>query len=373
MPATVKPVQDRRESARDHGPRTVGFGLIGTGMSGGFVASELRFVEGAALVSVCSRNPERAQAFAERHGARRWTTDYRELVRDPEVEVICVLAPTGLHAEMTIAAAEAGKHALVEKPLEANLAAAHRMIRACRDADVRLGVIFQMRFGRVARELGKLLRAGGLGEIYLADAVDKSSRTAAYYASAAWRGTEALEGGGCLMTQSIHIVDLLQHLVGPVASVTGRIATKRHAIEVEDTAIALLRFENGAMGTVTSTTSVRPALVSRLEIHGERGTVVANAQYDRFLVWDVEGFPGPPGLPEMTEWVDTDDPWAYPQTRHRIQLRDMADAVRAGRDPVLTGEEALRSLRVVQAIRHSSRIGREVALAESLPGEPSPR
>ncbi len=353
--------------------RTIGFGLIGTGMSGGFVASELRFVEGAALVSVCSRNPERAQAFAERHGARRWTTDALELVRDPEVEVVCVLAPTGLHAEMTIAAAEAGKHTLVEKPLEANLAAAHRMIRACRDADVRLGVIFQMRFGRVARELGKLLRAGGLGEIYLADAVDKSSRTAAYYASAAWRGTEALEGGGCLMTQSIHIVDLLQHLVGPVASVTGRIATKRHAIEVEDTAIALLQFENSACGTVTSTTSVRPALVSRLEVHGERGTVVANAQYDRFLVWDVEGFPGPPGLPEMTEWVDTDDPWAYPQTRHRIQLRDMADAVREGRDPVLTGEEALRSLRVIQAIRHSSRIGREVALAEPLPGEPSPR
>lgn len=352
------------------GPRPVGFGLIGIGMSGGFVASELRFVEEAPLVSVCSRDPDRARAFAEEHGARRWTTDYRQLVEDPEVEVVAVLAPTGLHAEMTIAAAEAGRHALVEKPLEANLRAAHQMIRACREAGVRLGVIFQMRFGRVARELGALLGSGGLGEIYLADAVDKSSRTAAYYASAAWRGTEALEGGGCLMTQSIHIVDLLQHLVGPIAAVTGRIATRRHAIAVEDTAVALLHFESGAFGTLTSTTSIRPALLSRLEIHGERGTVVANAQYDRFLVWEVEGSPGPPNLPETTDWVDTDDPWAYPQTRHRVQLQDMAEAVRQGRDPILTGEEALRSLRVVQAIRHSSRIGREVALADALPSEP---
>ncbi len=339
-------------------------------MSGGFVASELRFVEGAELVSVASRNPDQARAFAEAHGARRWTTDYRELVLDPEVDVVAVLTPTGRHAEMTIAAAEAGKHSLVEKPLEANLEAAHRMIAACRAAGVRLGVIFQMRFGRVARELGRLLGSGGLGEIYLADAIDKSSRTAAYYDRAAWRGTEALEGGGCLMTQSIHIVDLLQHLVGPVAAVTGRVATKRHAIEVEDTAVALLRFGNGALGTVTSTTSLRPALLSRLEIHGERGTVVANAQYDRFLVWEVDGSPGPPNLPETTDWVDTDDPWAYPQTRHRVQLQDMADAVREDRDPVLTGEEALRSLRVVQAIRHSSRLGREVSLAEPLPGEP---
>ena len=164
------------------------------------------------------------------------------------------------------------------------------------------------------------------------------------------------------MTQSIHIIDLLQHLVGPVASVIGRTATRRHAIEVEDVATAMLRFENGAMGVVESTTAIRPALRSRLEIHGERGTVIANAQYDQFLVWDVEGVPGPEGLPESTAWVDTDDPWAYPQTRHRVQLQDMADAVREGRDPVLTGEEALRSLRVVKAIQESSALGREVFL-----------
>ncbi len=364
---TIRPAPRAADEAqRRRTGKPIGFGLVGTGMAGGFSAGELRFVEGAFLAAVCSRNAGRARAFAEEHESPRWYTDYRQLIADPAVEVVCVLSPTGLHAEMTLAAARAGKHALVEKPIEATVEAGERMVRECRERGVRLGVIFQMRFGRVARMLGELLRSGGLGEIWLADAIDKSSRPPSYYARAAWRGTEALEGGGCLMTQSIHIIDLLQHLVGPVASVFGRTATRRHAIEVEDAAAALLRFENGAMGVVESTTAVRPALRSRLEIHGERGTVVANAQYDQFLVWEVDGVPGPPGskkdLPESSEWLDTDDPWAYPQTRHRFQLQDMADAVREGRDPVLTGEEALRSLRVVQAIRSSARLGREVFL-----------
>ena len=351
------------------GERPLGFGLIGTGMAGGCNACELEFVEGARLAAVCSRDPARARAFAEEHGSANWYTDYERLVADPEVDAVLVLTPTGLHAEMTIAAAEAGKHVLVEKPIEATLEAARRMIRVCRERDVRLGVIFQMRFGRVAEELRHLLSGGGLGEIYLADAVDKVSRPPSYYASAAWRGTEELEGGGCLMTQSIHILDLLQHLVGPVAAVTGKTATKRHSIEVEDTATALLEFENGALGSLISATSVRPALLSRIAVHGERGTVVANAQYDKFLVWEVEGKPGP-HLPETTRWLDTDDPWSYPQTRHRAQLADLVSAVRERRAPVLDGEEALRSLRVVKAIQHSARLGREVALADPLPGEP---
>ena len=346
--------------------RPVGFGLIGTGMAGGFNARELAFVEGGFLAAVCSRDSARVRAFAADHGNPRAYTDYRDLIADPEVEVVVVTSPTGLHAAMAEVAADAGRHVLVEKPLEATVPAAERMVEHCRRRGVRLGVIFQMRFGRVADRLRELLGSGGLGEIWLADAFDKASRSPAYYRKAAWRGTAEFEGGGCLMTQSIHIIDLLQHLVGPVASVFGRIATRRHAIEVEDVATAMLRFENGAMGVVESTTAIRPALRSRLEIHGERGTVIANAQYDEFLVWDVEGVPGPEGapakLPETSDWLDTDDPWAYPQTRHRIQLQDMADAVRENRDPVLTGEEALASLRVVKAIQESSARGREISL-----------
>ena len=340
----------------------IGFGLVGTGMSGAFMAKELDFVDGGELVAVCSRNESNVREFASTHDARHWFTDYQSLVECDEVDVVVVSVPTGLHAEVTIAASNAGKHALVEKPLDTTLERADRMIGVCRANDTKLGVIFQMRFGVVARTLKEVVDAGRLGRVFLSDAVDKSSRTAAYYASAAWRGTKRLEGGGCLMTQSIHIIDLLQYVMGPVRSVMGQVATQFHDIEVEDTAAAVISFANGAMGIIESTTSARTALKSRIELHGELGTVVANAQYDKFLLWDVKGEEGRVEVAPGFELSDIDDPWAYPQTRHRIQLQDMVDAIREDRDPVLTGEDARVSLAIITAIYDSSRRGEEVFL-----------
>lgn len=340
----------------------IGFGLVGTGMSGDFMAKELNFVEGGELVAVCSRNEANVSGFARTHGAKHWFTDYRRLVEQEDVDVVVVSVPSGLHADVTIAASNAGKHALVEKPVEINLERADRMIGACRANNTKLGVIFQMRFGVVARALKDAVDSGSLGRVFLADAIDKSSRTAAYYNSAAWRGTKALEGGGCMMTQSIHIIDLLQYLMGPVRSVMGRVATQKHDIEIEDTATAVVNFESGAMGIIESTSSVRTAFKSRLELHGDRGTVVANAQYDKFLLWEVEGDEGRVDVEPSLKLTDIDDPWAYPQSRHRIQLQDMVDAIREDRDPVLTGEDARVSLAIIMAIYDSSREGREIFL-----------
>jgi predicted dehydrogenase len=333
-------------------------------MAGDFHAQELRFVKGAELVAVCSRNPDRVKAFAEQHGVKHYFTDYREMLKLEEIEVVNVNVPTGLHAEVTLAASEAGKHVLVEKPLEINLARADEMIRVCRRNRTKLGVIFQMRFGRVAAKLKEAVGSGALGRVFLADAIDKSSRTSAYYDSADWRGTRALEGGGCLMTQSIHIIDLLQYIVGPVRSVIGKVATQRHEIEVEDTATALVKFESGAMGVIEATTSVKPALKSRLEIHGEKGSIVANAQYDQFLLWKVDGYDGGVEVEREIRLDDIDDPWAYPQTRHRFQFQDMVDAIHQDRDPILTGEDARESLAIVMAIYESSRTGKEVFLEQ---------
>ena len=273
-----------------------------------------------------------------------------------------MLVPTGQHGEMTIAASRAGKHVLVEKPIEINLERADAMIQECRQNRTKLGVIFQMRFGSVARKLKAAVASGAMGRIFLADAIDKSSRTDEYYRSGEWRGTKELEGGGCLMTQSIHIVDLLQYIVGPVKSVIGRVGTMVHDIDVEDTATALVRFESGAMGVIESTSSIRPGMKSRLEIHGENGTIVANAQYDQILLWDVKGMPAEE-IAEPISLGDIDDPWAYPQVRHRIQLQDMIDAIRENRDPVLTGEDARASLAINMAIYESSRTGQEVPVA----------
>jgi UDP-N-acetyl-2-amino-2-deoxyglucuronate dehydrogenase len=341
----------------------VGFALVGTGMAGLTHAREMAFVEGGELVAVCSRSEAKVKSFAREFGVPRWYTDFRELVKDPDVDVVNVLVPTGQHGEVAIAASNAGKHVLVEKPLEINLARADEMLRVCRRNGTKLGVIFQMRFGSVARKLKAAVESGAMGRIFLADAFDKSSRTPAYYASAAWRGTRELEGGGCLMTQSIHIVDLLQYIVGPVRSVVGRVAAMVHDIDVEDTATALVKFESGAMGVIESTSSIRPALKSRLEIHGENGTIVANAQYDQILLWDVRGVP-PEKVESNISLGDIDDPWAYPQVRHRIQLQDMVDAIREGRAPVLTGEDARVSLAINMAIYESSATGKEVMVAQ---------
>jgi len=341
----------------------IGFALVGTGMAGLTHAREMRFVNGAELVAVCSRTESRVRQFAQECGAARWYTDYRELVKDPEVDVVNVLVPTGQHADVAIAASNAGKHVVVEKPLEINLARADHLLKVCRANNTKLAVIFQMRFGSVAAKLKHAVASGAMGRIFLADAFDKSSRTAEYYNSADWRGTRELEGGGCLMTQSIHIVDLLQHIVGPVRSVTGRVATMVHDIDVEDTAAAIIRFENGAFGVIESTSSIRPALKSRLEIHGENGTIVANAQYDQILFWDVKGLP-PEAIEPHISFGDTNDPWAYPQVRHRVQLQDMVDAICEERDPILTGEDARVSLAINMAIYESSQKGKEVFVAQ---------
>jgi UDP-N-acetyl-2-amino-2-deoxyglucuronate dehydrogenase len=344
----------------------IGFALVGTGMAGLTHAREFPFVRDAELVAVCSRSEDRVRQFAREFEVPAWYTDYRELLKNPDVDVVNVLVPTGQHGEITIAAARAGKHALVEKPLEISLARADEMIRTCAECGTKLGVIFQMRFGSVARKLRHAVTSGAMGRIFLADAIDKSSRTAGYYASAEWRGTQELEGGGCLMTQSIHIVDLLQYIVGPVRSVNGRVATMVHDIDVEDTAAALVTFESGAMGVIESTSSIRPALKSRIELHGENGTIVANAQYDQILFWNVKGLPQETIEPNIS-LGDIDDPWAYPQVRHRIQLQDMVDAIREDRDPVLTGEDARVSLAINLAIYESSRNGgREVRVAQPL-------
>ncbi len=342
----------------------IGFGMVGTGMAGAIHAREFPFVEGAELVAVCSRDEAKLKKFANDFGVKQRYTDYRALVDSPHVDVVLVLLPTGLHREVALYASNAGKQLIIEKPLDVNLERADDILLACQRNGTKLGVIFQMRYGAVARHLKQVVSSGALGRIYLADAFDKSSRTAAYYNSAAWRGTLALEGGGCLMTQSIHIVDLLQHVVGPVKSVVGKVATKVHAIEVEDTATALLQFENGAMGVLVSTSSVRPALKSNLQLHGENGTIVANAQYDQILFWDVKGYACPMPIPANIQLGDIDDPWSYPQTRHRIQLQDMVDAIQEDRQPILSGLEARRSLAINMAIYESSRTGKDVSLLE---------
>jgi predicted dehydrogenase len=342
----------------------LGFGLVGLGMGGETHARELRALPDAALVAVYGRNETKARRFAERFGVPRWYTEYRRLLEDREVDVINVLTPNGLHRDFAVAAAEAGKHVIVEKPIEITLERADDIIRACRRHRVKLSVILQMRFGDAVRRVKRAIDVGSFGRLIMGDVYDKEYRTPAYYADDYWRGTPELEGGGCLMTQSIHVVDLMQWLMGPPRTVFGRKRTAVHAIGVEDLVVASVTFANGALGVIESATCTYPAFKSRLEIHGEQGSAIVNGEHDQLIFWELRGSPEYVDTPPGFQFKDVSDPRMMPEERHRRQLQDVIDAIRTDRDPAVTGEEARKSLAIVRAIYESAETGREVTLRD---------
>src|SRR5215469_7555056 len=249
-----------------------GFGIVGAGVISATHAEAIAMVPGARLAAVTDTSPESARRIADAHGCAA-EPDLGSLLARDDVDIVTVCVPSGLHAEVGVAAAAAGKHVIVEKPIDVTLEAADRLIGAARAAGVKLTVISQHRFDPGVVELRRLIGDGALGTLLLGEASTKWYRTQAYYDSGTWRGTLALDGGS-LMNQGVHYVDLLLACMGPVAEVTAISATQTHQIEAEDVALALLRFRSGAVGTIVSSTSVFPGLAQRLEISGTHGTVV---------------------------------------------------------------------------------------------------
>jgi UDP-N-acetyl-2-amino-2-deoxyglucuronate dehydrogenase len=338
----------------------VGFAVVGAGLVGPRHAEYAARAEGAALRVVCDLREERGRPLAERFGAA-WVPDYREAVRREDVHVVCVCLPTALHLEVASAAAEAGKHVVVEKPLELSVRRARQLIDACRSHGVKLAAVFNRRFVYATRRTREVVQAGGLGRLLLADMRFKAWRPPAYYSESGWRGTWDLEGGAALINQGIHGVDLITWIAGPILRVTGHARHLRHAIEADDTTVAVCEYESGALGVIECATSVTPRQGDWLEFHGEQGSILLENY--RIAAWQLEGVPPgePPAedslLPGADKGVDVG---------HFVQIQDMADAVREGREPVITGEDALHSLAVVQAIYESERRGAPVEVHEVL-------
>ena len=352
--------------------RTYGFAIVGCGVIGPFHARGIAALPNAELRAAVDVVPERARKLAADFGAEPYT-DLDAALERRDIDVVCVCVPSGLHAEVGVHAAEAGKHVLVEKPIDITLEAADRLIGACRRQGVKLAVISQRRFEPGVQRLRAALDDGRLGRLLLGDAVIKWYRTQEYYDSGAWRGTWALDGGGALMNQGVHYVDLLQWMMGPVERVYARCATAAHAIEVEDLALALLTFANGAHGLIEGSTAVYPGLPERLEISGTGGTVIIEA--GEVKVWEFKDEKGEVGAygaklstaatpQEAEEQVvaAAADPAALQIAGHRAQLADMIEAIATDRDPAITGEDARKPLEIILAIYESSRTGRPVAL-----------
>jgi len=338
------------------------FGLIGAGNISDTHARAVAQIPDAAVSAVVAPTRAHAEALAARHSAAAYDTLDAFLDHRP-LDIVIDGSPSGLHADHGIAAAAKGLHVLVEKPLDVTAAKADAVIAAASKAGVTLGVIFQDRLKPAVVRLKQLVDGGRLGAPILAAARVRWFRPRAYYEASRWRGTRVLDGGGALMNQGVHTVDLLVWLLGPVRRVFGVTATALHAIEVEDTAVATLEFASGAIGTLEATTAAYPGFARRLELTGSQGTAILEG--DDLVSVDVIGESGAAASPEASRSASAPpqnaaSPVVSDVSPHRAVIEDFIRAVTERREPVCSGESGRRSVRVIEAIYESARSGRAV-------------
>jgi UDP-N-acetyl-2-amino-2-deoxyglucuronate dehydrogenase len=343
----------------------IGWGLIGTGMIAGHFRAGIEDCQDARLVAVCNQTEEKGKAFAEASGGAKYYQNYEDLVQDSEVDVIGITTPSGLHADNVVAAAAAGKHSICEKPLDVSREKMSQMIDACREADVKLGCVFQSRTKPDMIKVRNAIKNGELGKMVLADAFLKTYRSQAYYDSAGWRGTWALDGGGALMNQGVHGVDLLLWLLDDeVESVFARAEHKFRNIEVEDTAVATIKFRSGTFGTMIGTTSCNPGEASRTELHGKYGTItLSGTEITRWAVTEEEDGRAEDKFPPRSVGAHGNVGAASAVAPgHDWLINDMTQAIIENREPYITGESARKAVDLIIAIYESARTGKEIQM-----------
>lgn len=343
----------------------LGFGIVGCGMISKFHARAIADVRGAKLVACFNRTPAAAEKLAEEFGGQAYT-DLDAFLAHPGLDVVTIGTPSGAHLEPTLAAAKAGKHVIVEKPLEITLKRCDAMIEACRDAGVLLGTIFPSRFHRSSQLLKRAVDQGRFGRLTMGDAYVKWYRTQEYYDSGAWRGTWNLDGGGALMNQAIHSVDLLTWLMGPVLEISAFTATLAHErIEVEDAATATLRFASGALGVIEATTAAFPGSLKKIELHGSEGSAVL--QEEDIIQWDFAKKKAQDQklLEEMSKRTETGggaaDPAAIGHHGHTSVFKDFANAIVKGTPAAIDGAEGRRSVEIILGLYKAAETGRKVS------------
>ena len=326
------------------------FAIIGTGNVSNDHISALKKVEGAELTHIWGRNKEAVKALAAKHNIQ-WTHDYSGILNNPEIDVIDIVLPSGLHASFGIQAAKAGKHVVVEKPIDVSLDKAKALISECKKQEVTLSVISQRRFSEAMQRLHHYVVSGKFGKLLQGDAYVKWYRSQEYYDSAAWRGTYALDGGGAFINQGIHYIDMLLWLMGPVKSVCARTRKAIHNIEVEDTGIAMLEFAGGAQGVIQASTALFPGQPARLEIHGTKGTVIFQ---DDEIIFEhfVGGKPFSAATGQNT--ANASDPRATNSELFIRQFDDIVAALNHKKKPAVSGEEAFKALQLVLSVYKSS-------------------
>ncbi len=353
-----------------YGDRKVRFGIIGCGAIGPTHAAALAALPDVELVAVADPLPERAGDLAERFNVPGVYADAAELLADAAVDVVCLCTPSGAHADGTVAALEAGKHVVVEKPMDVTVEACDRVLAAQQRTGRLVSVISQHRFDPATERVKGLVDAGTLGRLVLVTADVKWFRTQAYYDAGRWRGTWALDGGGAVMNQGIHTVDLLLHLAGPVRTVYAQTRTAAHdRIEVEDVAAATLTFANGAIGTLVATTAAFDGLPARVDLFGTAGTAILEGDAVRLV--KVRGDPtlavSEPAAAHALSVAASGTAAAAASAltwgdAHRAQLADVVRCLRTGGRPRSDAADGRAAVRLVRAVYESARSGRPVEL-----------
>ncbi len=320
--------------------------------------ADLQATHNVKLTAVCDIIEARAQNSASKYGVKAYT-NYQQMLADPEIDVVSVCVPSGLHSSMGQEAARAGKHVLMEKPISLTVADADALIETCEREGVTLAVVLQNRFNPPMRELRALVDSGQLGKLHLGNATVRWYRPQEYYEDG-WHGTWSMDGGA-LMNQSIHHIDALIWLMGDVKKITAYTGTLAHRMEAEDVGVAVLQFVNGGLGTIEGSTLTYPEnLEGSVALFGEHGSVkVGGTALNRKVFWKVQSSLEHEREMLMREAVDPPSVYGY---SHREQIIEMIDSIREQRLPATHGREARRSLEVVTAIYQSAAEGREITL-----------
>lgn len=351
--------------------KIIHFGVVGLGNIASTHAQVINGHDSAMVSAACSRSEENRKQFGSEFDLALYS-DYSEMLTHDKLEAVTICTPSGSHLNYAQKAAEAGKHVVIEKPIEITVQRGKEIIECCKQNGVKLAVIYQNRFSDGAIEMKQELNNDKIGSIVMAGASVKWYRDQDYYARSSWRGTLNLDGGGAVINQAIHTLDLLIWMLGDVESVSAFKATLTHSgIEAEDNAVAILKFRSGALALFEASTSIVPAQPRRIEINGTKGTVIL--EDDRFLRIDSgsggnllgEGSGGSAG--SEGSGAGAADPMAgLGILHHSRQYESIIDAILNDKDPVVSGEESLTSLAVVEAIYQAADTGRVVMMNEVL-------
>lgn len=348
-------------------PKNLGIAVIGLGR-GKSHAKAAKRTQGGELVAVCDINADILNSVAETLQVDAYT-DYKELLKRDDIDIISICTPSGMHCDMAIEVAKSGKHALVEKPLDISLEKIDQAVKIFDEQGLKLGCILQNRLESCNLRMKQAVENGEFGKMILCTAQVKWYRTQEYYdANGGWRGTWAMDGGGSLMNQSVHTIDLMQWMMGPVKSVIGVTKIYCHDIETEDLGAALIKFKNGALGTIVGSTAIYPGFDEQLEIHGLDGGAFRSG--NKITSWRVQN----ENSDEIEENIITKygsrdmklggaaDPNAISQDTTFVQMQDMVKAVIENKRPIIEGRDGRACVEIIQAIYESARLGKEIFL-----------